>query len=135
MEDNSIKIEDSGTVKISDEVVASIASVATYEVAGVCSLTGGIAGGIVELLGGKKNAAKGIKVEITEGEVNIDIHILVAYGFRIPEVAWEIQEKVKEKVEDMTGLLVTKVNIHVDGLNIEKPEPPAEVETIEEDIE
>jgi uncharacterized alkaline shock family protein YloU len=126
IEENNNPTEDVGTLKISDEVVATIASIAAYDVAGVSSLVGGFTGGIVEFLGGKKSVSKGVKVDITGNNVSIDIHLLVTYGFKIPEVAWEIQEKVKAKVEEITGLTVSKVNIHVDGLNIEKPQKEEE---------
>lgn len=112
-------LNESGTIKISDEVVAIIAGLATSEVSGVYSMSGGIAGGIAEFLGGRKNATKGIKVDIKDEKAVIDIHITVLYGVKIPEVAWEIQEKVKSAVENMTGLDVLKVNIHVEGICVE----------------
>lgn len=122
MEENKEKVyEEPGTVKISEDVVAIIAGIATSEIAGVYSMSGTIAGGIVELLGGKKNATKGIRVELDDNDVSVDIHITVIYGFKIPDVAWEIQEKVKSRIEEITGLNVIKVNVHVDGVNMEKP--------------
>ena len=108
-----------GTIKISDEVVAIIAGIAAMEVPGVTSMSGGIAGGIAEALG-RKNLSKGVKVEVGEREAAIDLYIIVEYGYRIPEVAWTIQEKVKNAVEDMTGLRVVEVNIHIQGVNIER---------------
>lgn len=112
-------IEDIGSVKISDEVVAIIAGIAAVEVPGVAGMSGGIAGGIAEMLG-RKNLSKGVKVEVGEKEAAIDLYLIVEYGARIPDVAWEIQEKVKKSVETMTGLNVIEVNIHVQGVNIEK---------------
>jgi uncharacterized alkaline shock family protein YloU len=82
-------------------------------------LSGGIAGGIAEALG-RKNLSKGVKVEAGEKEAAIDLYIIVEYGYRIPEVAWTIQEKVKKAVEEMTGLSVVEVNIHIQGVNLEK---------------
>ena len=82
-------------------------------------MSGGIAGGIAEALG-RKNLSKGVKVEVGEKEAAIDLYIIVEYGYRIPEVAWTIQERVKNAVEDMTGLSVVEVNIHVQGVNIER---------------
>jgi len=108
-----------GTIKITDEVVAIIAGLAATEVPGVSGMSGGIAGGIVEALG-RKNLSKGVKVEVGEKEAAIDLYIIVEYGYRIPEIAWNIQEKVKRSVETMTGLNVVEVNIHVQGVNIEK---------------
>lgn len=108
-----------GGVKISDEVVAIIAGIAATEIPGVAGMSGGIAGGIAEMLG-RKNLSKGVKVEVGEKEAAIDLYIIVEYGCRIPDVAWEIQEKVKKSVETMTGLHVVEVNIHIQGVNIEK---------------
>lgn len=112
-------IDEQGAVKISDEVVAIIAGIAATEVAGVAGMSGGIAGGIAEMLG-RKNLSKGVKVEVGEKEAAIDLFIIVEFGCRIPDVAWEIQERVKKSVESMTGLNVIEVNIHVQGVNMEK---------------
>ena len=120
MEENVQSVSNEiGTIKISDEVVAIIAGIAAMEVPGVTSMSGGIAGGIAEALG-RKNLSKGVKVEVGEREAAIDLYIIVEYGYRIPEVAWTIQEKVKNAVEDMTGLRVVEVNIHIQGVNIER---------------
>ena len=104
-------------VKISNDVIAVIAGVAVSEVQGVASMSGGFAGGISEVLSGKKNLAKGIKVEAGEKEAKIDVNIVVEYGTRIPDVAFEIQNRVKKAVENMTGLKVEEVNVHVQGVN------------------
>ena len=80
-------------------------------------MSGGFAGGITEVLSGKKNLAKGIKVDISEKNVKIDVNIIVEYGSRIPDVAFEIQNRVKKAVENMTGLNVEEVNVHVQGVN------------------
>ncbi|MDD4067129.1 MAG: Asp23/Gls24 family envelope stress response protein [Clostridia bacterium] len=106
-------------VKIANEVVAIIAGVATSEVVGVAGMSGGIVGGISEMLG-KKNFSKGIKVDVEENDAIIEIYIIVDYGVRIPDVAWNLQNKVKTAVEEMTGLNVLKVNIHVQGVKVEK---------------
>lgn len=118
-ENNQEIVVDMGGVKISDEVVAIIAGIAATEIPGVAGMSGGIAGGIAEMLG-RKNLSKGVKVEVGEKEAAIDLYIIVEYGSRIPDVAWEIQEKVKKSVETMTGLNVVEVNIHIQGVNIEK---------------
>lgn len=114
--DNEIKTEND-TIKISDDVVAVIAGVAVSEVPGVAGMAGGFAGGISEVFSGKKNLAKGIKVEIDEKNAKIDVNIIVEYGSRIPDVAFEIQTRVKKAVESMTGLKVEEVNVHVQGVN------------------
>lgn len=112
-------VNEMGAIKITDEVVAIIAGIAATDVPGVTGMSGGIAGGIAEALG-RKNLSKGVKVEVGEKEAAIDLYIIVEYGYRIPEVAWTIQEKVKRAVEEMTGLEVVEVNIHIQGVNIEK---------------
>ena len=106
-------------IQISNDVIAVIAGVAVSEVQGVSSMAGGFAGGISEVLSGKKNLAKGIKVEKNETTVKIDVNIIVEYGTRIPDVAFEIQNRVKASVENMTGLKVEEVNVHVQGVNTE----------------
>jgi len=80
-------------------------------------MAGGFAGGISEVLSGKKNLAKGIKVDKEENKVKIDVNIIVEYGTRIPDIAFEIQNRVKTSVENMTGLKVEEVNVHVQGVN------------------
>lgn len=104
-------------IQISNDVIAVIAGVAVSEVQGVSSMAGGFAGGISEVLSGKKNLAKGIKVDKDESKVKIDVNIVVEYGTRIPDVAFEIQNRVKTSVENMTGLNVEEVNVHVQGVN------------------
>ncbi len=128
MEDINQNLDiDIGSVKVADEVVAIIAGVAAMEVSGVAGMSGGIAGGIAEMLG-RKNLSKGVKVEVGEKEAAIDIYIIVEYGCRIPDVAWDIQEKVKKAVESMTGLTVIEVNIHIQGVNIEKENKKENIE-------
>ncbi len=109
-----------GNIKISVDVVSTIAGIATTEIEGVAGMYGTFAGGIAEMLGAKKNPSKGVKVDMNESSVKIDLYIVVEYGVRIPELAWEIQENVKNNVETMTGLEVQKVNIHIEGVSFEK---------------
>lgn len=122
-EENEITSSDNTGIKISNDVVASIAGVAVSEVPGVY----GMAGGITEIFG-KKGLTKGIKVEVGEKETKIDVNIIVEYGARIPDVAFEIQNRVKKAVETMTGLKVANVNIHIQGINIpeKRSEEPEE---------
>ncbi len=111
---------DNNGIKISDDVVAVISGVAVSEVPGVAGMAGGFAGGISEVLSGKKNLSKGIKVEVGEKETKIDVNIIVEYGTRIPDIAFEIQNRVKKAVETMTGLTVLEVNVHVQGVSTDK---------------
>ena len=123
--EGGVAVEDSG-ITIADDAVAIIAGKAASEVPGICSMSGGFAGGITEVLSGKKNLAKGIKVESEGKNVKIDVHIIVEYGTRIPDVAFEIQNRVKKNVETMTGLKVTEVNVHVQGINTDMDKQEAE---------
>lgn len=122
---------DSNEIKIADDVVAVIAGVAVSEVPGVAEMAGGFAGGITEVLSGKKNLAKGIKVEVGEKDTKIDVNIIVEYGVRIPDVAFEIQNRVKKAVETMTGLNVVEVNVHIQGVNTESKDEIEETKTEE----
>lgn len=121
------EIEENG-IKIADDVVATIAGKAVMEVNGVYSMFGGFAGGISEVFG-KKNYTKGIKVDNTEKGLKVDVNIIVEYGARIPDVAYEIQNKVKKAIENMTGLTLEEVNVHIQGVNTE---PQNKEEKIEE---
>lgn len=119
-----------GTVTIADEVVAIIAGIAAADIEGVASMSGGIGGGIAEVLG-RRNLSKGVKVEVGEEEAKIDIFIIVDYGVRIPDVAWDIQESVKKAVETMTGLRVSQVNIHIQGVQFPEEKTESEPEGAE----
>ncbi len=121
--------EEFGSVKIADDVIEIIAGLAATEVKGVTGMSGGIVGGIAEMMG-KKNPSKGVRVQVGEKEVTVDLYIVVEYGVKIPDVAWEIQEKVKKAIESMTGLHVSEINIHVQGVNMEKEEDHSEQENL-----
>lgn len=123
--EKEIKLDKYGNVKIADDVVAIIAEIAAKEVKGVYAMSGGIADSITGILG-KKNPSKGVKVEVGEKETAIDLYIIVDYGVRIPDVSWQIQENVKKAVETMTGLSVVEVNIHIQGVNMEKEDKEEE---------
>ena len=126
--EEEIKTENEG-IQISNDVVAVIAGVAVSEVPGVSGMSGGFAGGISEVLSGKKNLAKGIKVDVSNTATKIDVNIIVEYGTRIPDVAYEIQNRVKKAVESMTGLKVEEVNVHVQGVNTDSAKREEQEET------
>lgn len=107
-----------GSIRISDEVVKVIAGLAAIEIKGVAGMSGGIAGGIAEMLG-RKNLYRGIKVEVGEKEAAVDAYVIMEYGVRIPDVAAQIQESVKNAIERMTGLSVVEVNVNVQGVAFE----------------
>ena len=114
-----------GTIKIADEVVSIIAGLATIEVPGIAGMSGGFVGGIAEILG-KRNLSKGVKVAVGETETAIDLFIITDYGVSIPDVAKQVQKNVKVAIENMTGLDVVQVNVHVQGIKLQ---PVAEGET------
>lgn len=126
MEENIKEEIDMGIVKISDEVVGVIAGLATTEIKGVVGMSAGISGGITQILSGKKNLSKGVKVNVGENSAAIELYIVVEYGIRIPEVAAKVQENVKKAVESMTGLTVSAVNIHVQNVMVASPEEKAD---------
>ncbi len=109
--------ESVGNIKISVEVVSTIAGIAASEINGVSCMYTSFVDGVAQRLGARKNTSKGVRVDMTEKTVTIDLYIVVEYGIKIPELAWEIQENVKTKVESMTGLSVEKVNIHIEGIS------------------
>lgn len=126
MEENMNNEIDLGIVKISDEVVAVIAGLATTEVKGIVGMSASLVGGITQILAGKKNLSKGVKVSVGESSAAIDLYVVVEYGVRIPDVALEAQENVRKAVESMTGLSVSAVNIHVQNVMIPKIEDAIE---------
>ncbi|MCI8268660.1 MAG: Asp23/Gls24 family envelope stress response protein [Lachnospiraceae bacterium] len=106
-----------GEVQIADEVVAIIAGLAATEVSGVDSMAGNITNELVGKLG-MKNLSKGVKVDVTEEHVSVDLSLNIKYGYNIPEVCEKVQEKVKSAIENMTGLTVLDVNIKIAGVNL-----------------
>ena len=122
MEANKSEINSElGTIKIADEVVATVAGLAATEVEGVASMSGGWGTDLVEKLG-RKNFGKGIRVEVTGEETKIEIFLVIDYGYQIPKVAEEVQNEVKQAVETMTGLKVTLVNVHIVSVILKKSE-------------
>ena len=108
-----------GEVRIADEVVAIIAGLAATEVDGVDSMAGNITNELVGKLG-MKNLSKGVKVEVTEEHVSVKMALNLKYGYSIPDVCEKVQEKVKNAIENMTGLMVLDVNIKIAGVSLEE---------------
>ena len=106
-----------GEVQIADEVVAIIAGLAATEVDGVDSMAGNITNELVGKLG-MKNLSKGVKVDVTEEHVSVDLSLNIKYGYNIPDVSERVQDRVKSAIENMTGLTVLDVNIRIAGVNI-----------------
>ena len=113
-----LKIDgDRGEVRIADEVVAIIAGMAATDVRGVASMAGNITNELVGKLG-MKNLSKGVKVDVTEEHVSVDLSLNIKYGYNIPDVSERVQDRVKSAIENMTGLTVLDVNIRIAGVNI-----------------
>lgn len=108
-------LEDYGDIRIADEVIRIVASLAAQEVPGVVSMSGGLTDGINRFLG-KENASKGVRLKFEGKTVNASVYLNVEYGYCIPEIALEVQEKVKEAVEAMTGYEVQFVDVNVEGV-------------------
>lgn len=110
-----------GEVKIADEVVAIIAALAATEVEGVASMAGNITNELISRLG-MKNLSKGVKVDVLEGVVTVSLTLNLKYNYSVVEVSGKVQEKVKNAIENMTGLEVADVNIKVAGVEMEYQE-------------
>ncbi|MBE5882819.1 MAG: Asp23/Gls24 family envelope stress response protein [Lachnospiraceae bacterium] len=113
-EDDSI-----GAVQIADDVVAMIASLAATEIEGVSAMAGNITNELMSKVG-VKNLTKGVKVDILENNVTVDLAVTMEYGYNIPATCQKVQQKVKTAVENMTGLNCTDVNIRIAGVNMKK---------------
>ena len=108
-----------GSVKIADDVVAMIAALAATEVEGVAAMSGNVTNELLSMVG-VKNVAKGVRVEVLSKKVKIDLAIMIEYGYNIPATCQRVQAKVKNAVENMTGLDVTDVNIRIAGVKVSK---------------
>ncbi len=107
--DNNINLS------VSEEVISTIVEKTVMSVPGVYDIPGGIIDGITNILGSKKT--RGIKVEINDKTITLDVYVIVEYGVKIPDIAWDIQDKVKKTLEEIVGMTVKAVNIHIQGIN------------------
>ncbi|WP_201001174.1 Asp23/Gls24 family envelope stress response protein [Paenibacillus glycanilyticus] len=114
-----------GIIRISDDVVATIAGLAALETPGIAGMSGGISEGLAKRLSGK-NVQKGVSVEVGQLEAAIDLRVIVHYGIPIQEVCRQLQLNVRESVENMTGLNVVEVNVKVEGVAFKEEETPEE---------
>ncbi len=114
-----------GSIRISDDVVATIAGLAATETPGIAGMSGGISEGLARRLSGKQ-VNKGVSVEVGETEAAIDLRVIVNYGAKIHEVCKDLQENVRDAVTNMTGLTVVEVNVKVEGVSF-PDEPETEV--------
>jgi uncharacterized alkaline shock family protein YloU len=119
-----------GKVEISPEVIEVIASIAASDVEGVASMRGSFASGVVERLG-KKTHGKGVKVELSESGISIDIYVSMKYGVAIPDVAQKIQDYVRQALLDMTALEATDINVFVVGVQFDSKEKQYEAPEVD----
>lgn len=112
-----------GAIRVHNSVIAAIARLAAVKVPGVVEMSGSFAEGLASMVG-KASFDRGIKVDMEDQKVNLDLHIVIAFGVRIPQVAWRIQNDVRKAIEDMTGKKVGQINVIVQGVKL--PEPAAE---------
>jgi len=113
-----IREDENGEVRMADEVVAIIAGLAATEAEGVTSLAGNITNDVVAKIGEKK-LSKGIRITADENKVEVEAAINIAYGYQIPKVYADVQERIKSAVETMTGLEVTGVNVRIASVDVE----------------
>ena len=114
-----------GNIRIADEVVKTIAAKAAADVEGVYKLAGGVVDEVSKMLG-KKRPTNGVKVEVGEVECSIEVYLVIKYGYKIPEVAEEVQKAVLEEVSNLTGLKVVEVNVYVQNVRMEETEETTE---------
>lgn len=132
MSENSILEMDQGNnglgkVEIAPEVIEVIAGIAASEVEGVAGMRGNFATGVVERLG-KKNHGKGVKVELTETGITVDVYCLMKFGVSIPTIAGKIQDNIRQALLNMTALDTEEINIHVVGIQFENQKQDLEIE-------
>lgn len=110
---------EAGNIKISDEAIATIAAIAAIAISGVVDLDGGPMASFSEIIG-VKNSSRGVKVEMSAETVSVSINLIIGFGEDIAETAALVQEKVRESIENMTGLAVNKVNVNINSVKLQK---------------
>lgn len=118
-----------GSVQIHNSVIAAITRVAALKVPGVIELSGGLVDGLAGMIG-KKTSDRGIRVEFEDTAVTIELHVVLAFGVRIPHVAWQIQTEVRKAVEQMTGKPVKAVHVVVQSVRVPPPSATAEEQPV-----
>nr|WP_302328483.1 Asp23/Gls24 family envelope stress response protein [Salirhabdus salicampi] len=115
-----------GKVEIAPEVIEVIAGIAANEVSGVAQMRGNFASNVTERFG-KKNHGKGVKVELVDEGVKIDVYSVLEFGVSIPTVAQKIQDNIQQALKNMTALHVTEVNVHIVGVQMESKEDETDI--------
>jgi uncharacterized alkaline shock family protein YloU len=123
------KAEDS--IRISSEVIAVITGLVSNEVPGIAGMSGGLVGGIAEKLG-RRDLAKGIKVQINEDSVIVDLNVIAEYGVSIVDATTKLKQEIRNNIEKTTGLKVQAININVQGIHVPETEEEAKDKEKEE---
>ncbi|QUH27178.1 Asp23/Gls24 family envelope stress response protein [Serpentinicella alkaliphila] len=110
---------DGGRIKISHDIVMTIARHIATEVKGIVSISGGIPGGIVDVFSKKTTTKKGVKIQNEESQIAINVALVIKYGVKIPDVVKEVQQKVKAAIEAMTEIKVSRVNVYIQDIEVE----------------
>ena len=110
-----------GKIKIANEVLATIASIAASEVDGIAGMSGTGSQGLADLLR-FKNLTKGVRVQFEDDLLILDLFVIIDYKAKLPEVALKVQENVKKALESMTGLIADEINVHIQGVKLQKDE-------------
>ncbi|WP_442603876.1 Asp23/Gls24 family envelope stress response protein [Paenibacillus sp. KN14-4R] len=118
---------ETGLIRISDDVVSTIAGLAALETPGIAAMSAGISEGLAKKLSGK-NVQKGVSVEVGQVEAAIDLRVIVHYGSKIQDVCRDLQNNVREQVENMTGLMVVEVNVKVEGVAFKEEDTEEEIQ-------
>ena len=109
-----------GAIRIHNSVIATIARLAALKVPGVVEMSSSFTDGLASMMS-KASFDRGIKVDMEDQKINLDLHIVIAFGVRIPQVAWRIQNDVRKAIEDMTGKKVGQINVIVQGAKLPEP--------------
>lgn len=120
-----------GRITFAPDVIATIANLAAAEVDGVDGMSGNVAENISGILNSKKNLTKGVRVDVSENDVSVELAVIIKYGYKLHEVCANIQKSIKNAIETMTGLRVVLVNVSVQSISFEKSsskkaEPPVD---------
>lgn len=116
---SSSQTEALGKVEISPEVIEVIAAIAASNVEGVAAMRGNFATGVAERFG-RKSHRKGVRVDLAEHGIVLEVYVIIEYGYSIPSVGQEIQRNIRQELQNMTALDVDEINIHVVGIQFEQ---------------
>lgn len=114
-----------GTVEIAPEVIEIVTGIAASEIEGISSMRGNFASGVVERFG-KKSHGKGVKVELTEAGIVIDLYVVLDFGISIPQIAQKLQTNIRQTIKGMTALEIAEINVHVVGVQMDSTEEKSE---------